>query len=417
MRVLWVVNIILPQIAIELNLSGTFSGGWIDSMRQQLCKNNNIQLSIAARGPVEKVEKRTIENIDYYVFPSAKNSKYDISKENCKTILQEANPDILHIEGTEFAHACTFLQNFKGKNLVVLQGIIKGCDKYQYGNIEIDDLILSLSPQSWIIGWSMLIRKKFIFRPRIKQEVRTISLATNLMGRTRWDRAHSHWINPEAQYFNCPRILREPFYKMKWSEKDMELHSIFIGNSYSALKGAHFVLRAVALLKNEYPDIKIYIAGEPPYQEEKNFQLKKLVGYSAYLKRLIRKLKLEKNIKFLGNLDAYNMAKTMCTCNLYVLSSAIENSPNTLGEAMIMGVPCIAAFVGGIQDMAIDNEEVLFYRNDDAEMLAWTIKNVFDHKEVTLERTKKARIHAEITHNRIYNASLLLDAYSTIINK
>ena len=59
-----------------------------------------------------------------------------------------------------------------------------------------------------------------------------------------------------------------------------------MGNGYNALKGAHFVVMALPYLIREYPDVKVYIAGYKPFQEnDKRSILKK--GYAAYLKKLI----------------------------------------------------------------------------------------------------------------------------------
>ena len=132
-----------------------------------------------------------------------------------------------------------------------------------------------------------------------------------------------------------------------WMRK--QSHSIFVGNSSIARKGCHFVLEAVSILKPDFPDIKIIVAGPSPFPRSIS-DWKQYVGYPAYVRYLVKKLALEDQVEFLGFLRAKDMANTMCSAHVFVLPSCIENSPNTMGEAMIMGVPVVAAFVGGVPD-------------------------------------------------------------------
>ena len=240
-------------------------------------------------------------------------------------------------------------------------------------------------------------------------------LASNVF-RTTWDRAHSYAINPNAKYYPCSRILRTPFYEEKWSLEKAERHSIYVGNGYNALKGAHFVVMALPYLVREYPDVKVYIAGYKPYQEnDKRSILKK--GYAAYLKKLIYDLGVQDYIEFTGPLKAPQVAEKLSTVNTYVLCSTVENSPNTLGEAMMVGTPCVAAYVGGVSDMAEDGKEALFYRNDDPKLLAWNIKRIFDSDELALSLSEAGKKKARITHDPERNAQLLIDAYTDILKE
>ena len=101
---------------------------------------------------------------------------------------------------------------------------------------------------------------------------------------------------------------------------------------------------------------------------------------------------------------------------MYVLTSLIENSPNTLGEAMILGMPCVSAYTGGASEMAIDEKECLFYRANDPKLLAWQVKRIFDDDGLAQKLGDSARKHALTTHDPEKNRDALLAAYEDILN-
>ena len=46
--------------------------------------------------------------------------------------------------------------------------------------------------------------------------------------------------------------MRKPFYENDWNIGKIERHTIYVGNGYNALKGAHFVVNALPELIREY---------------------------------------------------------------------------------------------------------------------------------------------------------------------
>lgn len=413
MKVLWIVSFPLPEVAHLAGVGKSAFGGWVASMLKQLSSVSDLELSVAMKSPVEKMIKERVGNIDYYLLPQSKQDRFDIYQKDCDFVLEDATPDLLHAEGTEGTHTLRFLETWKGENIVSMQGILNGYEPYEYGNLPVADMIATFKGQAAVMSLALLSNKLLNFKKRVSKEMQTISHADNILGRTTWDRAHSYSINNQADYFTCYRVLRDTFYKQTWDSEKVEEHSLFIGNAASPRKGAHFVFRAVAQLKSEFPNIKVYIAGEKPYKTSWK-EWKKVLGYPAYLQNLIKELEIEEHIEFLGVLQAEEMAKRMCSVNVCVLSSIIENSPNTLGEAMIMGVPAITSYVGGAPDMAKDGEEALFYRDNDPQLLAYAIKRVFDDKELALKLSKNGRKRALITHDPKENLERMIRIYNTI---
>lgn len=416
MKILWIVSFPLPDVAHLAGVEQIAFGGWVASMLKQLSSVSEFKLSVAMKSPVDKIIKERIGNIDYYLVPQSKKDKFDVYQEDCDFVLEDAAPDLLHAEGTEGTHTLRFLSTWKGENIVSMQGILNGYEPYEYGNLPVSDYIATFKGKAAIMSLALLANKILNFKKRVNKEMQTIALADNILGRTTWDRAHSYAINNKADYFTCYRVLRDTFYEQQWHLEAAEKHSVFIGNAGSPRKGAHFVFRAIAQLKNEFPDIKVYIAGEKPYKTSWK-EWKKVVGYPAYLQNLIKELNIEENIEFLGVLQAEEMAKQMCRVNVCVLSSVIENSPNTLGEAMIMGVPAITSYVGGAPDMAEDGEEALFYRDNDPQLLAYQIKQVFDDPDLAKKLSRNGRKRALVTHDPKENLERMINIYNTIDKK
>ncbi len=419
MKILWSINLIPAELSKKLGITSEVLGGWVESMASQLRAYPDIELALACKCSSSLSFDEEINGIRYFSLPYNSSTKLEELEKICDNITAEFKPDLIQIEGTEFLHAKAMLMSSKKNNIpaiVSMQGILNGQYSYQCGQLEIDDMMFSRSLTEIFAGWILHLRKTRWYKPRMKQERDIIENAEYILGRTTWDRAHTYALNPNAEYYSCSRVLREPFYKKQWDINKAERHSIYVGNGYYALKGLHFLVMALPELIREYPDIKVYVAGYEPYRENDRRSLIKK-GYAAYLKKLIYGLGVEKHIEFTGPLNAEQVAEKLCTVNAYVLTSAIENSPNTLGEAMITGTPCISAYVGGAPDMATDNKEAIFYRNNDPQLLAWSIKRVFDNDELALSLSENARKRAFVTHDPKRNAELLVNTYCNILGK
>jgi glycosyltransferase involved in cell wall biosynthesis len=97
--------------------------------------------------------------------------------------------------------------------------------------------------------------------------------------------------------------------------------------------------------------------------------------------------------------------------------SHIDNSPNSLAEAMILGMPCIASFVGGTGSMIKDGEEGVLVQNGDPWVLAGAIIELFNNKENATLMGANARKTALKRHDKRRIVSDLVKSYQEIIRK
>ena len=88
------------------------------------------------------------------------------------------------------------------------------------------------------------------------------------------------------------------------------------------------------------------------------------------------------------------MVNAMKKSHTYVLASCIENGPNTMMEAMWLGVPCVCAYVGGTMQFARENEEAIFYRFEEPEILAYELDRIWMDDDLAKKLSKNARIRA-----------------------
>ena len=165
------------------------------------------------------------------------------------------------------------------------------------------------------------------------------------------------------------------------------------------------------LILAKYPNAKIITTGDDFIGKRKLFQN----SYRRYLLNLVESFDLKDKIVFKGMLSAEQMKAEYLSANVFVCPSTIENSPNSVGEAMITGCPVVASYVGGVMDMLCHNQEGYLYQSTSSEMLAYYICKVFSDLDKTNMISKNARKRAKKNHNRDENNRNLLSIYLEVL--
>jgi glycosyltransferase involved in cell wall biosynthesis len=108
------------------------------------------------------------------------------------------------------------------------------------------------------------------------------------------------------------------------------------------------------------------------------------------------------------------MKQQYLQANVYVCASTNENSPNSVGEAMILGTPAVCSRVGGIPTLFAENADGVMFVPEDIEGLADAICHVFSGGVAVEMQTAHARAHALSTHDPEANYKALLKIYADI---
>ena len=415
MNILWISNIEFPEATKLLSKSETLkkSGGWMLGAANALLESGEIKSFVVATVS-RKVNKLTCLQggfIKYYLIPYGKgNTKYNKDYEAYwLKIKDEVNPDIIHIHGTEFSHGLAYVNACGSEGVVVsIQGM-KSAYYYYYYGLTVWNILRNLTFHDLITG--SILNEQKSFKKQSEYEIALLKNVHHIIGRTSWDRARTWAINPEAEYHFCNETLRSEFYQNQtWDYSVCRKHTIFCSQATYPIKGLHQLLKALPLVLRHYPDTIVRVAGADITQNKGIWGVKHFTGYGKILKKLIRKHGLSSHVEFLGPLDAKGMCQEYLKCNVFVLPSTIENSPNSLGEAQVLGVPVISSYVGGAMDMMRGLEDNL-YRFEEIEMLAYKICEIFDKKE----KQKRNITSAIDRHNPSLNANNLIDIYKKII--
>ncbi len=415
MKVLWVNNIAIPKIAKAAGIQSVPVGGWMVKLADMISTRDDIELSIAFPYEIE-IEGR-IDQISYYSFNTEVNSikvcKLGGQTRRIEEIIRIVKPDCIHVFGTEYAHSYVFTEVAKQlgiikKVVVSIQGMRSVYAKHYEAYLP-HSVITGFSIRDIFKGNIAAGKRRFESIGLLEEE--TIRSVHHIIGRTDWDRACTSFLNPDAEYHFNNEMLRDSFYSAEpWEYEKCIPHSVFISQATQPLKGLHLAIEAIAILKPFYPDIRLRIAGKS-YTQKKAYKRSR---YEQYILGLINNYGLNDNVEFTGFLNEEQMVKEYQKCNAFICASSIENSPNSLCEAMVLGVPVVTSFTGGIGNLLQHNVEGYIYQADAYYMLAFYLRKVFENREYAKIMGNNARTKALIRHDVKAIVADLTDIYQKI---
>ncbi len=422
MRILIYSNAMPTFFTGALPLGHYLTGGWVSAMIESLAAEPGLALGCCfpAAGLTEPAVG-THRGVFYYGVPAA--GSFTLEADFGETphyaeAIRRFSPDAVHLFGTESAAALPPLSACESAGLlphtaVHLQGICTAiAAAYEAG---LPERALRRRTLRDILRRDGILLQKAAFEKRAENEKRILQSAAHAIGRTDFDRAQSLAVNPNLVYHACNESLRDGFYRAKWRRGAAEPHTIFFSQAYYPLKGLHTLLPALPRLAERFLDLRLVVAGGDPTRRAEGLRGRLLVGgYGALLSEQIARFGLKDRVEFTGPLDEAGMLKRYLGCGVFVSASALENSPNSVAEAMLLGVPLVATRVGGVPSMAEDGRDARLVPFGDVPALADAIADAFKDTETTDRLRMHARERALFTHDRGRNAETLISIYREI---
>ena len=355
LKVLW----FSPIPVSSRNGVSNCGGGWIFSLESAVAVRGDVELGIAFLHDSAPDRERH-GNVAYYPMrrPRSFLDKIDrffrISRQDrlelelCRRVVDDFRPDVIQVFGTESSFGL-IARETDVPVVIHLQGLMgpymnawipPGYRMWDYASRG------SANPLRVALG----LRAIAFNRHAAERERGIMHSCKAFMGRTEWDRAYVSLHAPQARYFTCWEALRPCFYEPgQWTPPTMPMFvSTISGPLY---KGHDMVLKTARTLKDSGLcdfEWRVFGVGDFRFAERKTGVRASDVG-----------------VRPMGVATAEELKDALLHASVYVHPSYIDNSPNSICEAQVLGVPVVAANVGGVSSLfASDRSRCLVPAND-----------------------------------------------------
>lgn len=417
MRILWFTN--TPSLASEFLQAKGNIGGWIASLEKEVANIQEIELAVAFHFGHSDKKQFSVGSTKYFSFPyptlsnghksgilSRWRHKIEPSSDvdNYLEIVEKFKPDLIHIFGTEQAFGL-IVDKVKVPVIVQIQGNLSVYEKKMFSGLSNYTLLKQSKIKTLIYAYGIW-HQFFLFKKRAQREREFMMNCKYIIGRTEWDRRITRILSPNSDYFHCDELLRPEFYTSKRWINSFHLRMIFHSTLSSVnYKGIETILEATYLLKQvKSIDFEWRVAGITGNEEliqiiEKTYD-RKFTDYG---------------IKFLGSLNPTNLIQVLLESDCYIHPSHIENSPNSVCEAMLLGIPVIATYAGGTPSLITNGVEGILIQDGDPYSLAGAILELLNDNELKGKISDNASRKARERHAPEQVLSDLMNIYNQIL--
>ncbi len=415
MRVLWFCEV--PTYDIwELDRSDLANrDGWIESLKSAILDYSpGVELAIAF--PSRKLEVNFSQNnISYFPIlqhtPRAKKvvdywrhiTDHPSTVARCLQIVDEWTPDVIHIFGTERAFGLV-IPRIAVPSIVHIQGILTIYSRMWFRGAQLAQILREESPVDLALGRGLLHGYLRMKRAAVREQ-HILRQTRAVMGRTEWDRRMTMMLAPNAQYFHCDETMRPEFWAHQWQPQTRANRVIYSTLSETVYKGLETLLEAFVLLcarLNGYATLRI--AGL-----RRNDRIASLAMHN------FRRSWLASHVSFLGPIDADAVARELANADVFVHASHIDNSPNSVCEAMLVGTPLVSTNVGGIPSLVTNGTEGLLVQDGDPLAMAGAILELLMDPQLSQTLAANGRSRAKERHNSIGIARRVMSIYSQLL--
>lgn len=394
MRVLWFTN--SPSLSADFLNNKSLGAGWISSLEAELSKIDSIQLGVSFHLENSAEKSFKINKTEYFPIPvitpksELKNiflrwrnsSNQEELIKSYLNIIDEFKPDVINIFGTENSFGL-MIPRTNIPCVIHIQGSLTIVTKRWYSGLTKAEIFKFSKLKPLLKGYGFyhdhLYTKKTAIRER-----KIFKYCKYFMGRTDWDKRITAVLSPHSAYYHCDEILRPAFYTALWRpQSGLGDYTVITTLRNCTYKGLETIFECAEILN------KLQL----------NHKLKwRIIGISEtdeiiyMIEKKYRTTFKENNINMLGGLMEDEIISEMLLADLFVHPSHVDNSPNSLCEAMLIGMPVIASYAGGIPSLVKDKHDGLLFQSGDSYALAGTVLELMKNQEYSKKLGYNARV-------------------------
>lgn len=364
---------------------------WIVNLADALAKRSEIELHIITLSPhVCRDQAVQANNISFHFlksgfpfighgfpayFPLDVLTGFYLEVRKVVSQIEKIKPDLVHAHGTEYAYGLSAISSGV-PFLLSIQGVIT---EYHKVDKSFRNLVVSYLEQNQIK------RCKYF------------------ACRTKFDSDFVKTHNPNAEIFTLQEAVNNVYFKANWQDEDSKI-ILFVG-ALCKRKGVEVLLKSLPYVKKIVPGVSLCLIGNGAKK------------YISYLRDLSRKLGVEGNVRFLGFKTPQEIAEWHIKSCMLVLPTYSDNSPNSVFEAMVSGLPVISTKTGGLPSIIEDRKTGLLVDPGNAEALSQEIIYLFKNSHVRKYLSEQSRMAARELHSPEYVASEAIKIYKHIIQE
>jgi glycosyltransferase involved in cell wall biosynthesis len=153
--------------------------------------------------------------------------------------------------------------------------------------------------------------------------------------------------------------------------------------SFSKIYNPNLAAEILFILKKKYPSTILYMVGP-----DKDGSMDVFKDYAA-------KLGISEFIKITGRLDKKDWVHIANSCDVFINTTNVDNTPFSLIEAMSLGLPIVSTNVGGIPYLIKNKINGILVDKGDAEAFANSIDQLISDPKQAKQIAQNARQKAE----------------------
>lgn len=410
-RVLWLTN--TPALLTE-ELMGrpVVSESWLAALQELLVERApGIELHVALFHEGRGTRQVEHGGVTYWLLPRGGKwrrlvrrylviTHSDADLKRISSVIDEVQPELVHVFGTESAFGLVATRCGRPA-IVQIQGVVNSLLPVYFGGESVWCAVNKAGFFDLLMGgvyFRYLLEKK-----KAERELEILRNTEFVLGNTEFDRELSGEVNPSRRFFLLPDPMRKPFLNRepvgKAGNARPVIHTIMHEEYY---KGLDLLFRVAAQLDEKGVDFEWRIAGLNGNEKMVRIFSKLTLGYP------------KEKVRFIGRLGGDELARSLSEADLYVHTSYIENPSNAVCEAQCLGVPVIAARVGGTPSIIEEGVTGLMYERGNANELTDLIIKLLQDRELAERLSTRAQEAALKRHNPEVILRELLRIYTEV---